>query len=204
MYIRIKPYLDIVLSIVALLILWPVFLIVAVVLALELRGSPFFVQDRPGYKGEIFSMIKFKTMTDDRNGRGELLPDEDRLTRLGRFVRLLSLDEIPQLVNVLRGEMSLVGPRPLLIEYLPLYDAHQRRRHDVKPGITGWAQVNGRNQATWKRRFDDDVWYVDNVSFGLDAKIILMTIAKVFKRDGVTTIEGTTKSKFRGPESLND
>lgn len=149
-------------------------------------------------------MIKFKTMTDDRNGRGELLPDEVRLTRLGRIVRSLSLDEIPQLINVLRGEMSLVGPRPLLIEYLPLYDNYQRRRHDVKPGITGWAQVNGRNQATWKRRFDDDIWYVDNISFRLDAKIIGMTIAKVFKRDGVTTTDGTTKSKFRGPESLHE
>ena len=162
------------------------------------RGVPFFVQQRPGINARIFRIIKFKTMTDKVGSDGNLLPDADRITPVGMFIRKTSLDEIPQLLNVIKGDMSLVGPRPLLPEYLPLYNAHQQRRHEVKPGITGWAQVNGRNAISWEQKFVYDVWYVDNRSFILDCKILWMTVLKVFKRDGINATGSATMEKFTG------
>lgn len=158
----------------------------------------FFVQQRPGKEGKSFSLIKFKTMNDKKDNNGNLLPDEDRLTWAGKIMRKLSIDELPQLINVIKGDMSLIGPRPLLIEYLPLYNDYQKRRHEVKPGITGWAQVNGRNAITWKEKFEMDVWYVDNVSFKLDLKIFFLTIVKIFKREGISTLGHATAPKFNG------
>jgi len=161
-------------------------------------AGAFFFQERPGKGEKIFRVIKFKTMNDKCDALGNLLPDNQRLTRIGRLVRKLSLDEIPQLINVLKGDMSLVGPRPLLIEYLSLYNKFQKRRHEVKPGITGWAQVNGRNAISWDNKFKYDVWYVDNISFILDLKIFLMTIKKVFKREGINSQNSVTMEKFLG------
>lgn len=151
-------------------------------------AGAFFTQERPGKNGRIFKVIKFKTMTDERNANGDLLPDADRLTKVGRFVRSTSVDELPQLFNVLKGDMALIGPRPLLPQYLPLYSKEQARRHEVRPGITGWAQVNGRNAISWKKKFELDVWYVDHCSFSLDLKIIFLTIKKVFVREGTVLI----------------
>ena len=148
----------------------------------------------------IFTLIKFKTMNDNRDANGKLLPDSERLTRIGRFIRSTSLDEIPQLINVLKGDMSLVGPRPLLVKYLPLYNDHQKRRHEVKPGITGWAQVNGRNALSWEEKFNLDVWYVDNMSFALDMKIIWTTLVKIVEREGISSVTSTTMEAFRGNE----
>ena len=177
----------------------PLLLIVSVWLffANEKNGI-FFVQERPGLKGRIFKMIKFKTMTDERDKEGNLLPDEKRLTRMGRFVRSISLDELPQLFNVLKGDMSLIGPRPLLPQYLPLYSEKQAKRHDVRPGITGWAQVNGRNAISWQRKFEYDVWYVDHLSFVLDMKILFLTIKKVFIREGINSSTSATMELFTG------
>src|SRR5690606_22953448 len=155
-------------------------------------------QQRPGFQGEIFKIIKLKTMNDKRDAEGKLLPDCDRLTRIGSFVRKTSLDEIPQLINVLKGDMSLIGPRPLLVQYLPLYNDSQKRRHEVRPGITGWAQVNGRNAISWKQKFDLDVWYVDNLSFELDVKIFFLTIKKVFVREGISADGQATMESFKG------
>jgi lipopolysaccharide/colanic/teichoic acid biosynthesis glycosyltransferase len=164
------------------------------------EGKPFFFQKRPGKHGKIFKVIKFKTMNDKKGANGELLPDVDRLTKLGIFVRKTSLDEIPQLLNVLKGDMSLIGPRPLLPEYLPLYNETQKKRHDVKPGITGWAQVNGRNAISWKKKFEYDIWYVENLSFILDIKIIFKTIIKVVRSEDINTENQATTVKFTGNE----
>src|SRR5690606_27112101 len=177
-----KRWLDFVAALIGLLLLSPILLIMTFCLFFFNDGKPFFLQFRPGKGGKVFRIIKFKTMNDRKDKDGNLLPDSKRITPLGAFVRKTSLDEILQLINVLKGDMSLIGPRPLLVQYLPLYNAHQARRHEVRPGITGWAQVNGRNAISWKQKFDYDVWYVNNISFLLDSKILLMTIKKVFVR----------------------
>lgn len=189
---------DFLLALTAVLILLPVFLFISIFLFIANDGKPFFVQKRPGKHGNIFSIIKFKTMNDRKDSAGNLLPDADRLTKIGRFVRKTSLDEMPQLINVLKGDMSFVGPRPLLPEYLPLYSTQQARRHEVKPGITGWAQVNGRNAISWQQKFEYDVWYVDNQSFMLDLKIIIFTAKKVFKSEGVSAAGSETMPVFKG------
>lgn len=186
---------------VALLILaavWPLLALLAVLVRLRLGSPVLFRQQRPGLHGRPFHICKFRTMTDARDARGELLPDAGRLTPLGRFLRRFSLDELPQLFNVLRGELSLVGPRPLLMEYLPLYSPEQARRHEVRPGITGWAQVNGRNAISWEERFKLDVWYVDHRSFLLDMKILWMTLLRVVRSEGVSQQGHATMEKFRG------
>lgn len=180
-----KPIFNICFSLLGFIVLLPLFLIVMVLLAIANKGSIFFVQSRPGKNGRIFKLIKFKTMNDARNETGDLLPDAQRLTPVGKFVRATSLDEIPQLLNVIKGDMSLVGPRPLLVEYLPLYSAEQARRHEVRPGITGWAQVNGRNAISWQKKFELDVWYVDNISLFLDLRIFIKTIKNVLHREGI-------------------
>ena len=194
----IKRHMDFSLALAALALLSVPFLLLALLLALANRGTPFFRQTRPGRGGRLFRIVKFKTMTDARDSRGELLPDEQRLTRAGALVRSLSLDELPQLFNVLAGQMSFIGPRPLLPEYLPLYTAEQARRHDVRPGITGWAQVNGRNAISWERKFELDVWYVDHLNFLLDMRIIFLTLAKVVRRQGISAEGCATMQKFTG------
>lgn len=193
-----KRILDLILSLIGFLILSPIFLLVAILLFISNKGALFFIQSRPGKDEKIFNIIKFKTMTDERGKDGELLSDEKRLTIIGSFVRKTSLDEIPQLLNVIKGEMSLIGPRPLLIQYLPLYNKIQKRRHEVRPGITGWAQVNGRNTVGWQDKFEYDVWYVDNISFLLDTKILFMTILKVFKSEGISADGQVTMVVFEG------
>ncbi|MFC0317910.1 MULTISPECIES: sugar transferase [Olivibacter] len=194
----IKRLADFILSLIAFVIALPIFVLIAVFLFFTNRGKPFFLQSRPGKNAQIFKVIKFKTMNDRRDQAGNLLPDAERLTAIGSFVRRTSLDEIPQLLNVIKGDMSLVGPRPLLVEYLPLYNAEQKRRHDVRPGITGWAQVNGRNAISWQQKFAYDVWYVDNLSFSLDLRIIWMTIMKVFRREGINAEGEATVERFKG------
>ena len=193
-----KRIIDFLASLVGVLVTLPVLLVVAVALAIQNNGKPFFIQRRPGKDGKIFRIFKFKTMTDARDENGKLLPDEQRLTAMGKFVRKTSLDEIPQLFNVLLGQMSLIGPRPLLPDYLHLYNDFQKRRHDVKPGITGWAQVNGRNAISWDRKFELDVWYVDNLSFALDVKILLMTVKKVIKSEGINPENAAATEPFNG------
>lgn len=193
-----KRYFDFTAALVGLILLSPIFLFVTTGLYFANQGKPFFFQRRPGKNGKIFSIIKFKTMNDKRNSKGELLPDSDRLTDLGALIRKTSLDEFPQLFNVLKGEMSLIGPRPLLPEYLNLYNDFQKRRNDVRPGITGWAQVNGRNSITWEQKFKFDVWYVDHISFILDIKILLLTLKKVFVREGITQDGHVTSDEFKG------
>lgn len=194
----IKPFLDFVCSLLGLILLSPIFFVVWLGLTIANSGKPFFYQRRPGKGEKIFTIIKFKTMTDRRDSSGRLLPDAERLTPIGRFVRKTSLDELPQLLNVLKGDMSFVGPRPLLPEYLPLYNDFQRQRHKVKPGITGWAQVNGRNALSWEQKFGFDVWYVENQSFLLDFRILLKTLWKVFKREGVAQEGQATAEQFKG------
>ena len=189
---------DFVAALAALVLLAPVFGMIGLILALGNGGSPFFIQTRPGRNGRLFRIIKFKTMNDKRDEYGRLLPDYRRLTFFGRLVRKTSLDELPQLINVLKGDMSLVGPRPLLPEYLALYSPEQQRRHGVKPGITGWAQVNGRNAISWEAKFAYDVEYVENISLALDARILLMTIAKVLKRQDVNAGNNMTMEAFKG------
>lgn len=181
-----------------LLLSTPLFIIVTIGLFFANHGKPFFFQTRPGINEKTFSIIKFKTMNDKKNSEGNLLPDAQRLTKIGSFVRKISLDELPQLINVLKGDMSIIGPRPLLPEYLPLYNETQSRRHEVKPGITGWAQVNGRNAISWSQKFEFDVWYVDNVSFVIDCKIVFLTIKKVFKREGITAENSVSAEAFEG------
>jgi len=193
-----KRAIDIVISFSGLLILSPLFLIITLCLLISNQGKPFFFQYRPGKDKKIFKVIKFKTMTDEKDCNGNLLSDAKRLKKIGAFVRSISLDELPQLVNVLKGEMSLIGPRPLLIQYLPLYNQHQALRHDVRPGITGWAQVNGRNTISWSKKFEYDVWYVNHLSFLLDMKIICMTIKKVFIREGISSESSITMECFTG------
>lgn len=169
-----------------------------VILAISNKGNIWFTQTRPGKNGKLFNVIKFKTMTDEKDSNGVLLSDEKRLTGIGKFIRRTSLDELPQLVNVLIGDMSIVGPRPLLVEYSPLYNSRQQRRHEVKPGITGWAQVNGRNTVAWKERFELDVWYVEHISFWVDVKILLQTVNKVFRAEGINSANAATMERFRG------
>lgn len=194
----IKPLCDRLVALIALVVLSPVILIVTILLLVANNGKPFFFQPRAGFKGRIFRIIKFKTMNDRKDANGELLPDADRLTAIGRFVRKTSLDELPQLLNVIKGDMSIVGPRPLLVEYLSLYNAMQARRHDVKPGITGWAQVNGRNAISWASKFEYDVYYVEHISFVLDISIIWRTLGKVFRSEGISAQGVATAEKFTG------
>lgn len=196
-----KRLFDFISALVAVMILWPVMLVVAILIFVTMGLPIVFCQQRPGLNGRPFNIYKFRTMTLSRDENGELLPDELRLNKLGRILRSLSLDELPQLFNVLKGDLSIVGPRPLLMEYLPLYSNRQMRRHDVKPGITGWAQVNGRNALSWHEKFELDVWYVENQSILLDLKIILLTIQKVFKREGVNQSGQATMSKFTGNDN---
>lgn len=194
-----KRLIDFILVFCALLVLWPILLIIIVFLHFANKGAGvFFTQDRPGKDAKIFKAIKFKTMTDERDAEGKLLPDAQRLTKVGRIVRSLSIDELPQLINVLKGDMALVGPRPLLPKYLPLYSKEQYRRHEVRPGITGWAQVNGRNNISWTKKFELDVWYVDHCSFWLDVKIILLTVKKVFFREDISKGGEATTVPFDG------
>ncbi|WP_100611536.1 sugar transferase [Confluentibacter lentus] len=197
----IKRMMDLVIAFTALVLLFPIFLIVFIALAISNGGKPFFFQIRPGKNEKLFKIIKFKTMNDKKDAQGNFLDFDKRVTKLGKFVRKYSLDEIPQLFNVLKGDMSLIGPRPLLVEYLPLYNDTQKRRHDVKPGITGWAQVNGRNAILWVKKFEYDVWYVDNVSLMLDIKILLLTIKKVIIKDGVNSSENLNMTTFTGGDN---
>jgi len=189
---------DAFVSTIVFLMLSPIFIIVTLLLFVANKGAAFFFQPRPGKNGRVFKVIKFKTMVDKLDVHGNLLPDIDRLTPIGSLIRKTSLDEIPQLLNVIKGDMSLVGPRPLLMEYLPLYNNRQKRRHEVRPGITGWAQVNGRNALSWEQKFEYDIWYVNNVSFILDVKILLKTITKVFKSEGISASGHVTMEKFKG------
>ena len=194
-----KRIIDFVFVFGVLTVIWPILLVMAIWLHFANKGAgAFFTQERPGKGGKIFKVIKFKTMTDERDADGNLLPDADRLTNVGRFVRSTSIDELPQLINVLKGDMALIGPRPLLVQYLPLYSKEQARRHDVRPGITGWAQVNGRNAISWTKKFELDVWYVEHCSFWLDVKIIFLTIKKVFVREGISQEGQATMEFFTG------
>ncbi|MXV39174.1 lipid carrier--UDP-N-acetylgalactosaminyltransferase [Flavobacteriaceae bacterium Ap0902] len=193
-----KRLFDFILSTIGFLMLLPIFLLITILLYFKNQGKPFFFQTRPGKNEKLFKIIKFKTMNDKKDHQGNLLPDAQRITKVGQFVRKTSLDEIPQLINVIKGDMSLIGPRPLLPEYLPLYNAHQRKRHWVRPGITGWAQVNGRNAISWKQKFDYDVWYVENINFLLDIKILIMTIKKVFVSEGISSDTSVTMERFKG------
>ncbi len=194
-----KRIIDFTLALIGFLLISPLFLLLWLLLTVTNKGAEaFFFQKRPGKNERIFEVIKFKTMTDERDADGKLLPDKKRLTKVGKLVRSTSLDEIPQLLNVIKGDMSLIGPRPLLVQYLPLYNDFQKRRHEVRPGITGWAQVNGRNTIGWEQKFEYDVWYVDNISLILDVKILLLTIKKVFKREGISSDAGVTMETFEG------
>ena len=194
----VKRVFDFILALTSLLIISPVFIVFFIALAIANEWKPFFFQKRPGKNGKIFTIIKFKTMNDKTDSEGNLLPDAERLTAVGSFVRKTSIDEIPQLINVLKGDMALIGPRPLLVQYLPLYNDHQARRHEVRPGITGWAQINGRNAISWEEKFNLDVWYVDHVSFILDLKIIFLTIKKVFIKEGISADGHVTIEPFQG------
>ena len=194
----IKPIFDFLLAIIGILLFAPLFVIFTITLYFANEGQPFFFQLRPGKGGKLFKIIKFKTMNDKRDAGGNLFPDAERLTKIGKFIRKTSLDEIPQLLNVIKGEMSLVGPRPLLPSYLELYNDFQRRRNEVKPGITGWAQINGRNHISWEKKFEYDVWYVDHVSFWLDFKILIITILKVLKSEGINEEGQATSEEFKG------
>lgn len=192
-----KRFFDLILSLFSLLILLPGGIILLPIVSFSNKGPIFFTQLRPGLNGKLFRFSKLKTMNDKRETTGKLLPDELRLTTFGRFIRSLSIDELPQLINVIKGDMSIVGPRPLLPDYLLLYSRHQARRHEVRPGITGWAQVNGRNALTWEQKFEMDVWYVDNLSFKLDLKILFLTLVKVVKREGINSATSATMERFK-------
>ncbi len=194
----IKPIFDFFSALLGLVLLIPFFLLITFFLFFANDGKPFFFQSRPGKNGKIFKIVKFKTMNDRKDENGKLLPDSERLTKVGKFVRKTSLDEIPQLLNVIKGDMSLIGPRPLLTQYLHLYSDFQNRRHEVKPGITGWAQVNGRNAISWDKKFEFDVWYVDNASLFLDIKILFKTVLKVIKSDGINAVDAATIEPFDG------
>lgn len=194
-----KRLFDFLISACALLVIWPILLLITIFLHFANRGAgAFFTQARPGKNGKIFKVIKFKTMTDEKDANGKLLPDAQRLTKVGKFIRSTSLDELPQLINVLKGDMALIGPRPLLPEYLPLYSKEQARRHEVRPGITGWAQVHGRNAISWQEKFSLDVWYVDHCTLAIDMKIIWLTIMKVVKREGISSSTSSTMEPFTG------
>jgi len=193
-----KRLFDFIVALCVLLSLLPVIIVVAALIRFKLGSPVLFTQNRPGLNGDIFKMMKFRTMLDAKDKQGNLLPDDQRMTKFGSFLRSTSLDELPGLFNVLKGDMSLVGPRPLLVDYLPLYDKEQARRHNVRPGITGWAQVNGRNAISWEQKFELDVWYVDNQSIWLDFKILLLTIRKVFVREGISAEGEVTMTRFKG------
>ena len=194
----IKRLLDFTLSFLALIVLSPVLLVTAVLVRIKLGSPIIFHQERPGKSEKIFRLYKFRSMTDERDENGNLLPDDQRLTRFGQILRSTSLDELPELWNILRGDMSIVGPRPLLVKYLPLYNEEQRHRHDVRPGLTGWAQANGRNAISWEEKFKLDVWYVQHISFWVDVKVIFMTVKKVFCRDGISSETSVTMEEFSG------
>jgi lipopolysaccharide/colanic/teichoic acid biosynthesis glycosyltransferase len=194
----IKPIFDKILAILLIPLVLPFIITVSILLFLLNKREVFYIQKRPGENGRIFKIYKFKTMTDEKDEKGNLLPDEKRLTKTGAYIRRLSMDELLQIFNVLKGDLSFVGPRPLLTEYVPLYNEFQKRRHEVKPGITGWAQVNGRNAISWQQKFEYDVWYVDNISFWLDLKILFLTIKKVFKTEGISSSTSATMEKFTG------
>ena len=194
-----KRVIDFTISLLALLVIWPILLVIYIWLTIANKGAgAFFFQERPGLHGKIFKVIKFKTMTDERDAEGNLLPDAERLTKVGRFVRSTSIDELPQLINVLKGDMALIGPRPLLVQYLPLYNKEQARRHEVRPGISGWAQCHGRNAISWTEKFKLDVWYVDHCSLWTDLKVIFITIKKVLVRDGISAEGQATMKAFNG------
>ena len=194
-----KRLIDFTIVLMALLVIWPILLVITIWLHFANKGAgAFFYQERPGKDGKIFKVIKFKTMTDERDTQGNLLPDADRLTKVGKFVRSTSIDELPQLINVLKGDMALIGPRPLLVSYLPLYSKEQARRHEVRPGMTGWAQVNGRNNISWTKKFELDVWYVDHCTLLTDIRIIFLTIKKVLLRADISKEGQATTVKFTG------
>ena len=199
--IKIKRPFDLLLIFLSLPLMFPIYLFIALLVLIRLDSPVLFRQSRPGLNGNVFDMIKFRTMTNEHDANGVLLPDRDRLTKFGKFLRSTSLDELPSLWSVLKGDMSLVGPRPLLVEYLPLYSEKQARRHEIKPGITGWAQVNGRNAISWDEKFELDVWYVDNQSIWLDIKILWMTVKKVINRDDISAKNEATMTKFDGGQS---
>jgi lipopolysaccharide/colanic/teichoic acid biosynthesis glycosyltransferase len=194
----IKRLLDLLLSFLALCGLSPILLILTVLGAIKMKGNPFFTQQRPGRNEKIFRLIKFRTMTCEKDAQGKLLPDEQRLNKYGRLLRSTSLDELPELINILKGDMSIVGPRPLLVRYLPRYNQEQKRRHDVRPGLTGWAQVNGRNAISWEDKFRLDVWYVEHVSFALDVKTVFRTVMNVLRREGISSDTSATMEEFMG------
>lgn len=194
-----KRFIDFILSLIALIMLSPLLLIISSILFVANKGAGvLFYQSRPGMNEKIFKVIKFKSMTEERDNEGNLLPNDKRITPVGKFIRKTSIDELPQLINVLKGDMSLIGPRPLLIDYLPLYSNDQKKRHNVRPGITGWAQINGRNAISWTEKFELDIWYVENMSFKLDLKIILLTILKVIKSENINQTKEVTMYKFNG------
>lgn len=197
-YKYIKRILDIISSLLAIIILSPLIAVTAVLVKTKLGSPVLFKQERPGKDEKIFTLMKFRTMTDERDENGELLPDEVRLTKFGKFLRSTSIDELPELFNILKGDMSVIGPRPLLVKYLPRYNEHQHRRHEVRPGLSGWAQVNGRNSISWEEKFDLDVEYVDNYSFAMDVKILFMTVLNVLKKEGISSETSATMEVFMG------
>lgn len=194
----IKRLLDIICALLALILLSPLFIILTIIGAIAMKGNPFFTQERPGYKEKLFKLIKFRTMTNEKDKDGNLLPDEKRLNSYGKFLRSTSLDEFPEAINILKGDMSVIGPRPLLVEYLDRYNSEQHRRHEVKPGLSGWAQIHGRNTVSWEDKFKYDVWYVEHLSFLLDVKIVLKTIVKMIKREGISSETNVTMEEFKG------
>ena len=199
-----KRIIDFIVAFFAIGLLFPVFIVLIIVGALAMKGNPFFTQKRPGKDERIFKLIKFRTMTCEKDADGNLLPDEDRLTGYGQFLRSTSLDELPEIINILKGDMSLVGPRPLLVQYLPLYNEKQKRRHEVRPGLTGLAQISGRNAITWEQKFDKDIEYIDNITFIGDVKIIIMTALKVLKREGISQENNVTMEFFTGTKEENE
>lgn len=203
-YKYIKRILDIISSLLAIIILSPLLGVLTVIGAFEMKGNPFFAQERPGKDEKIFKLVKFRTMTNAKDKDGNLLPDADRLTKYGEFLRNTSLDELPELINILKGDMSVIGPRPLLVEYIPRYNAHQHRRHEVRPGLSGWAQVNGRNTVSWEDKFDMDVEYVDNYNLVMDIKILFMTVFNVLKREGISSDTSATMEEFKGTSVSNE
>lgn len=199
-----KRLLDLILAVFGFITLFPLFLLTTIILCFTHKGNPFFIQSRPGKECKIFKIIKFKSMNNYKDYSGQLLPESERLTKTGQFIRKYSIDEIPQLLNVIKGDMSLIGPRPLLVHYLPLYNETQKRRHDIKPGISGWAQVNGRNTISWEKKFELDIWYVNNLSFLIDLKIIGLTIYKVFKQEGIYSIKNDIVPDFKGTNTTKN
>lgn len=198
MYKYIKRFFDIVSSLLAIIVFSPILLCLIIIGAIQMKGNPFFTQERPGKDEKIFKLIKFRTMTNAKDKEGNLLPDADRLTKYGVFLRNTSLDELPELFNIIKGDMSVIGPRPLLVEYIPRYNKHQHRRHEVRPGLSGWAQVNGRNTVSWEDKFDMDVEYVDNYNLVMDIKILFMTVLNVLKREGISSETSATMEVFMG------